>query len=346
MNQRRPRVTVLMPVYNCERYLKEAIDSILMQSYRDYEFIIINDGSTDRTAEILKLYSDERIRIIHHEKNIGLPSVLNKAIELSVGEYIVRMDADDISLPTRIEKQLRFMDDHPDVGICGTWIKYIGAPWRPWRVQIYKYPIKHRDIKARMLFRSMLAHPAVMMRRSLLNRFQLRYESEYFPSEDWLFWKRSSFCFSLSNLPEVLLLYRVHPESITHTKKEREFETVKRINRLHFQALGMDFSPEELLLYWHYSMDFEIEVLIRFHSWLKKVQEANVLKNIYPEPELSQALAEEWVSACWRSSGMGIDVWFLFWRLPFGRLARPSLGQIIRFFLRCLMKWRPGGGVL
>ncbi|MBU4289011.1 MAG: glycosyltransferase [Proteobacteria bacterium] len=339
MNNGNPRVTVLLPVYNGEKYLREAIDSILGQTYRHYEFIIINDGSTDGSVEIMQSYSDERIRLIHNEKNIGLPSTLNKGIELATGEYIVRMDQDDISLPTRIEKQVRFMDNYPEVGVCGTWIKYIGIPRCPWKSTIYKYPIKRRDIKSRLLFNSAFAHPSVIMRSILIEKFQLRYDPEHLTAEDWPLWQKCSFCFPLTNIPEVLLLYRVNPGSMTNSDKNLEFETVQRINRLNLQNLDLGFSPEELLIYQNYPIDFKPEFLIQFHSWLQRLQKANSVKQIYPEPEFSQALSEQWFSVCCRSSGLGINIWFLFWRLPFSRVAKFGTKQIIKFFLKCITRW-------
>jgi glycosyltransferase involved in cell wall biosynthesis len=333
-----PRVTVLMPVYNAEKYLRDAIDSILRQTYSDYAFLIINDGSTDDSVKIIQSYSDERIRVIDNEKNIGLSSTLNRGIELAIGEYIVRMDSDDISLPTRIEKQVSFMDNHPEVGVCGTWIKYIGVPRRPWRSSIYKFPTKHKDIKSRLLFGSNFCHPSVIMRKSLIERFHLRYDPEHYYTEDYGLWQTCSFCFPLANIPEVLLLYRVHPGSITNSDKTIEFENIQRINRLNIQNLDIGFSPEELLIYRNYPIDFKPEFLIKFHSWLQRLQKANSVKQVYPEPEFSRALSEEWFFACYRSSGLGIKVWFLFWRLPFSRVAKFDKKQIIKFFLKCITK--------
>lgn len=339
MTNGKPKVSVLMPVYNGEKYLREAIDSILGQTYRHYEFIIINDGSTDDSVKIIHEYSDERIRLVHNEKNIGLPATLNKGIELATGEYIARMDSDDISLPTRLEKQVKFMDDHPEVGVCGTWIRYIGVPRRPWRSTVYKYPTKPRDIKSRALFDSSFAHPSVIMRSSLLEKFQLRYDTEHLNAEDYGLWQKCGFCFPLANIPEVLLLYRVNPTSITNSNRDVEFETVRRINRLNLQNLGIGLSPEEMLIYRKCPIDFKPEFLIKFHSWLQRLQEANSAKQIYPEPEFSQALSGEWFSACYRSSGLGINVWFLFWRLPLSRTIQFGIIQKMRLFLKCITKW-------
>ena len=117
------KATVLMPVYNAEKYVAEAIDSILNQTFNDFEFLIINDGSTDNSLDIIKSYDDPRITIINNETNLGLSHTLNKGIELARGEYIIRMDADDISLSIRLEKQIEFMDSNQHIGICGSWIQ-------------------------------------------------------------------------------------------------------------------------------------------------------------------------------------------------------------------------------
>ena len=118
-----PKVTVLMPVYNGEKYLKEAITSILLQTFDDFEFLIINDGSSDASVDIIQSFRDPRIRLVHNDTNIGLIATLNKGLKLAHGKYVARMDQDDISLPRRLEKQTYFMDNNPDVGVCGTWIK-------------------------------------------------------------------------------------------------------------------------------------------------------------------------------------------------------------------------------
>ena len=119
-------VTVLMPVYNGEMYLREAIDSILHQTFTDFEFLIINDGSTDNSETIILSYDDSRIRYEKNDSNLKLIATLNKGIELAKGKYIVRMDADDISIPDRIEKQVAFLEKNPDVGICGSWFTAFG----------------------------------------------------------------------------------------------------------------------------------------------------------------------------------------------------------------------------
>jgi glycosyltransferase involved in cell wall biosynthesis len=337
MSDRQPRVTVLMPVYNAQKYLRDAIDSILRQSYRDYEFIIIDDYSTDDSVKIIKSYSDSRIRLIENKVNTGISTVLNQGINLADGEYIVRMDADDISLPTRIEKQVNFMDSFPEVGICGTWIKYIGVPRYPWSNLIYRYPSGHNDIKSRLLFSSMFTHPTVIMRRGLLNKFSLRYDPADLDAEDYVLWQKCSFCFPLANIPEVLFLYRINRTSITSSLKNRGLETVRRVNRLNIQNLGIEFTPEELLICRNCQINFKSDFLVKFHSWLVSLKKANASKRIYPEPEFSHALSEEWFLACYRSTRLGIKVWSLFWKFPLSRISKCDKKNIMKFFLKCLI---------
>ena len=125
-NIKTPKITVLMPVYNGEKYLKESIESILKQTFRDFEFLIINDTSTDESEKIIRSFKDSRIKLIKNEKNIGLTKSLNKGLDLAKGEYMARMDADDISLPKRLEIQVAFMDKNPKIGVIGAWAKVIG----------------------------------------------------------------------------------------------------------------------------------------------------------------------------------------------------------------------------
>ena len=153
------KVSVLMSVYNGDRYLREAIDSILNQTLDNFEFIIIDDGSTDASNQIIKSYRDPRLKMVKNKENIGLTKSLNIGIGLCCGEYIARMDADDISLPKRLEIQYKFMDDHPEVGICGTLNRGIENN----KVGISKYPEDHDSIYCMLLFQNVFDHSTLMM---------------------------------------------------------------------------------------------------------------------------------------------------------------------------------------
>ena len=200
-----PKVSVLMPVYNAALYLREAMDSILNQKFTDFEFLILNDGSTDTSEEIVESYGDARIRYVKNKKNLGLVDTLNKGIDLARGMYIARMDADDISLPGRLARQVDFMDQNSDMGACGTAYQYFGEADR-----VISPPGNFKESFTLLSSTSCLGHPTSMLRKSVLDQYALRYENEYQDAEDYALWIRMSWVSRLSSLPETLLLYRWH----------------------------------------------------------------------------------------------------------------------------------------
>lgn len=220
-----PLISVAMPVYNGERYLAEAIDSILAQTFTDFELIIIDDGSTDNSLSVLQAYQkrDSRIRLISRE-NRNLVATLNEIIDLARGKWIARMDQDDIALPQRFKRQLQWIEK-TDVDICGSWVKLFGAT----RQRILKHAITDAAIKMEMLFGTPFAHPTVMMKRELIKN--LRYDKAWENCEDYDLWERAARAgLKMTNVPEVLLLYRQHSTQISsnaalyqqlHTQKIR-----------------------------------------------------------------------------------------------------------------------------
>ncbi|MCJ7575561.1 MAG: glycosyltransferase [Dehalococcoidia bacterium] len=202
-----------MPVYNGEKYLEKAIESILTQTFRDFEFIIIDDGSTDDTSDILARYQQKDARIrVYHQKNQGLMASLNRGCQLAQGKYIARMDADDVSLPERLEQQVRFLDTRPDIGILGTWMEVIDK--NGVTRYIVRVPTTPALIEWSLLFDSCMGHPSVMMRRDVIERLNF-YSSEATYAEDYDLWSRASLITHLANIPEALLRYRVWEGGLT-----------------------------------------------------------------------------------------------------------------------------------
>ncbi len=216
-----PKVTVLMPVYNGERYLREAMDSVLAQTFTDFEFLIINDGSTDCSVEIIRSYDDPRIRLVHNEKNLKLVATLNKGFDLARGEYVARMDCDDISLPTRLARQVEFMEAHPEVGVCGTWAKEIDSEGKILR--IWKSPVGG-EMKKYIWRPTPIIHPTALFRRPVFERF--KYDHNYIHAEDLELWQRISNTVRLDNLNEFLHLYRIHITSVTSLKRAAQLQSV------------------------------------------------------------------------------------------------------------------------
>ncbi len=208
-----PLVTVLLPVYNSGSYLRLALGSILEQTYRNLEVLVIDDGSTDGSPDVVGSFHDSRIRLVRNERNLGLIATLNRGLELAQGELIARMDGDDISLPERIERQVRRFAEDAELGVLGTDVYYIDSDGT--RLGRPRFAVVGPElIRWRLLRGNCINHPTVMMRRSVLGK-ALRYADRYIHAEDYDLWLRCSLVSKLDNLPEPLLLYRQHGGSVS-----------------------------------------------------------------------------------------------------------------------------------
>ena len=206
-----PKVSVVMPVYNGEKYLRVAVDSILNQTFKDFEFIVINDGSTDRTQEILESYHDRRIIMIHQE-HMGLTKSLNKGIALAKGKYIARQDADDISMPERLKKQFEFLENHEIVALLGTAAKIIDE--RGNYIHTREYPCDYFSIQKVIKEDNCFCHGSVMFRKKSF--FDLGgYREIFSTAQDYDLWLRFAENFEVENLPTPLYTRRFNPRSIT-----------------------------------------------------------------------------------------------------------------------------------
>jgi hypothetical protein len=240
-----PVVTVLMPVFNGEKYLAEAIESILNQSFVDFEFLIINDGSTDGTAVILADYEqrDERIRV-YHQENQGIVASLNRGLGLAKGKYVARMDADDVSLPERLAKQVVFMEAHPDVGVLGTWVQITYGSGRT--SDTWQLPTQHGMLRWSLSFTCPIMHPTVMMRREVVERAD-GYGSDMVHAEDYDLWRRLSEATRLSNLPDVLLRLRLHEENVSRVYASEQRRNSIRISSLMISRVLGEDAPDGIV---------------------------------------------------------------------------------------------------
>lgn len=271
------KISVIMSVYNGEEYLAEAIDSVLGQSFTDFELIIINDCSTDSTGEILKQYAslDARVRVHTNEVNLRLPSSLNKAISLAQGKYIARMDADDICLPDRLEKQYAFMESYPEVVISSC------------RFMTLKNGViasggcggkaDFESIKALLLVTNPILHPGIIAKADVIR--ELGYDKSFTCTEDMELWSR----FVMANhkieiQPEYLMIYRLHDKQITETTRERQRGEVLAIQKRYYAELldGMSEDFEKFYINGIYFCDnADIGKFCAFFKWLKAANRKN-----------------------------------------------------------------------
>ncbi|MEA2336097.1 MAG: hypothetical protein QOE82_104 [Thermoanaerobaculia bacterium] len=244
-----PPLTVLMSVHNGEAYLREAIDSILCQTFRDFELLVIDDASTDGTASILASYADPRLRVVRNESNRGLTASLNIGLRLARGELIARHDADDRSHPSRFALQIDFLNANPNVAVLGSaYRNFTGDGGRPTRI----HPVctTMLGIRWQLLFGSPLAHSSVMFRRSVILDELGGYDETFAASQDFDLWSRASRKHVLANLREPLVELRVHPASISSRRTLANLEMVRSVLRSNLVETLGEGDYERWLDFW------------------------------------------------------------------------------------------------
>ena len=301
-----PLVSVVLSVYNGEKYLDEAIESILNQTYEKFEFIIIDDGSTDGSLEIIKSYNDKRIVLISRE-NRGLIASLNEGVQTAKGKYIARMDADDIALENRLEEQVTFMEKKLDIGICGTGVIGFGEEIKekPWLLSK-----SDKTIKTELLFSSCFAHPTVMIRRELMVENKLYYDKNFLHAEDFELWTRMAEYTKFANLKLPLLKYRIINNSITreaNRDEENRYGVIKSIFESYLKRLNIQNSEEENRLHFNLSENIRIRdnklEFSSLESYFSKIIEANNREKVFDNFELKKVLGKKWFwNVCYRKS--------------------------------------------
>jgi glycosyltransferase involved in cell wall biosynthesis len=327
-----------MPVYKGDKYLQEAVDSILTQTFKDFEFIIICDDPTDETRRFLdqRQQSDNRIKVYYQERQ-GLVQSLNKGISISRGEYLARMDADDISLPHRLEKQVEFMDNNPEIGISGTWIKTL--EFDKLLKLNWKLPCEHETMKSKMLFEPVVAHPSVIIRKNIFCKNDLCYNQDETYAEDYGLWVRAAKLLRFANLPEFLLYFRMH-ESTTNKSVSQEVANkirLSQISQLGITPTKAEFEIHEDLSYYKFGANEDFRFSAK--AWLEKLQDANLKMKIYPEPAFSNVLASYWYIVCFTPINLGLDSWHQFHNSKLSKSANLSDIPIKMLLLRPTVRY-------
>ncbi|MFP7299076.1 glycosyltransferase family 2 protein [Neobacillus niacini] len=239
----KPVVSIIMPTYNTNKeYLKKAIDSIINQTYDFIELIIIDDCSVDDYEFISKSYNDKRIKLFRNDMNLGVARTLNRGLEIATGDYIVRMDSDDIAYRNRISRQLAFLQKNQSIDMVGSSIRYIGK-----KRGIKRFPRESDEIKSSFFFGTPIVHPSVMFRADKLKQYNIRYNPN-FKSEDYELWTRCAQIkdFNFSNYSKVLLKYRIHTTQVTKQTKNTIREHSNLVRLKYIQDFGLQFNNEEM----------------------------------------------------------------------------------------------------
>jgi len=281
-----PLISVVLPVYNVEKYIGEAMDSILNQTIQDFEILVIDDCSTDNTFLIAEAYNDNRIKIIRKERNRGLIHSLNLGFSIAKGKYIARMDGDDISHPFRFEKQLSVLDNYQDISICGCWLQCFG-----FSDKIIKRKKIHSEIVAALLEHCSMSLGTVMMRNELLNNYP--FVESMVHIEDYDFWSRVCWDKKMHNIQEVLYYYRVHNKQVSKLYNGIQKKGDVVIKLFLFKKLTYcteqysDKFIEKMLLL---NSTITIDDLFCFLQWLKVLSELNKIDKVYSQKELDHTL--------------------------------------------------------
>lgn len=289
-------VSVIMCVYNTpQEFLLESVNSVLSQSHSNFELIIVDDNSSTYLFDN-DVFKDNRIKIIHNDKNHGPSYSRNIAINTSKGKYIAILDSDDISLSTRLEKQVKFMEDNPDVVVCGTWFKFIGGK----NHEVKRVIDDNEYYRCCLLFGNSptIINPSVIIRKDVLDKHNIRFDEELRYGEDYKLWYQLSKLGRVTNLKEVLLYYRVHENQATFNnfKNRQSAKNDNKVKQEMMEELGVNLTLEEqdLLFNFIHSNKWNANKYIEL---LNRIVEANKKSKKYNQERLELRVHEQWISA-------------------------------------------------
>ncbi len=287
-----PKVTVFMAVYNREALLCESLDSVLNQTFRDFELLIVDDGSTDRSVEVIESRPDPRIRLVRHQTNQGIPKTRSHGLALARGQYLAILDSDDIAYPRRLERQVGFLEAHPEIAAVGGWAKRVKTDGRATSPAVR--PTRPREIRARIPFTTCFKNPTMMARTAAMLEFG--YREQFVICQDIDMWSRMSGKYPLANLPEFMIQYRLGGTSHQDSELSAAMKKLAATDQL--RDLGVSFDDRDIdrhyLLRNPKNHEFEADYPEWCAEWLLRLIEANRVNPCYPEPEFSRAAAERW----------------------------------------------------
>lgn len=272
-NGNNPLISVIMSVYNEEKYIFDSINSILNQTIDDFEFIIVDDCSVDNTVSDIKSINDKRIHLICNTENCGLTVNLNKALKIAQGKYIARMDGDDISNTSRFEKQIKYLNKHTDVMLISCETKTFGS-----QNIIQKLHADSETLKCMMLVRPCLAHPGFMIRRELFEEYGYYYDESFRQAQDYDLAARVTRKFKIGICPYVLLYYRSHANQVSSTCMGSQFTNADRIRKRLLSELDIDLSNQQCSDYHKFITERHTDDIIDFVN-VKKIIDAIVSHN-------------------------------------------------------------------
>ncbi len=287
------KASVIMPVFNRQRYLKESMESVLNQSFTDFEFIIIDDASTDDSLQIIYSFHDSRIVLLKNKTNIGISASRNLGLKIAKGEYIIVFDSDDVNVPRRFELQIRFMDDNPQIGVCGSWYETFGTEKR-----VFLLPKNSDFLKAQLLFGSSLCHPSVILRRELMNSCQIMYNEEFNSSIDYELWAQLLDKAVFTNMQHVLLKYRVHKKQVSDVIKHDQLSNASKIRAELLSKMGISATIEEMQTHENICSYTIGKCTDNVFTWLNRLVQINSSNSIFDKSAFIEQVCDIGLIVC------------------------------------------------
>ena len=305
-----PVLSVIMPVYNTERFVKKAIKSVLNQTFEDFELILIDDGSSDDSLAQIKSITDNRIKLHRNDKNRGIVYSRNKGLGLAQGDFIGFIDADDVAYPSKFEEQISFLRINKDFGMVGSWANFIDEKGNRLRGS-WKLKASSKMIPSLMLFKNYFLQSAVLYRKGCISRFSFRDGLDIL--EDYMIWLEIISEFKTWNLQKPLVYYRIHDGGVTKSKKEEMHAKEKKVFKLQFLELGIDPTDHEMdihLLIRSNKHVNDIETLKSTEKWLLKIIGRNDELRIYNHKMLTRVVFNRWLKVCYKASKLHVKMMY------------------------------------
>lgn len=293
LNYNMPEITVFMAAYNAANFIEKSIESVLNQTFKDFELLIVNDGSTDNTVEIINHFQDERIRLISNENNRGLTYTRNVALKEAKGKYIAVLDSDDIALPNRLEKQYKILQENPDLGLCGSSAAVMDKRGNL-TGELLTVSTGRENIKTTLLFKNTFVNSSVMFKANIFK--EIGGYRDYAPAEDYDLFIRISYKCAVENLDEILVQYRIHDNNISKEKFETAKSQLKKIKENQLSKLQINASNNNLAetLFSILMLDFHSYRFKDYLTLFTQLVKANKKLRIYPEYNFQKMLFDQW----------------------------------------------------
>lgn len=289
-----PSISVIIPLYNSEDLIRETLSSLICQSYTDFEVILVDDYSTDNTLSVVEPFVSSttiKFKLFRNTNEKGLSNTLNLGLTKATGKYIAYSDHDDLSLSDRFKKQFYFLEKHPEIGVCGAWMKEFNQGSNIWR-----YPVEHDDLMALSLLQSPIANPTAMYRRELLQKHGITYNKRYDFAQDFAFWLDMARVTRFQVIPEILVMYRVHGGNASTTRRQTQYESWRKAfeDKISKRLLDRGLNKEELQIFYNIKYpsfkEYYLENKETVDELVIKILGANKSRCVYSQKSLQNEL--------------------------------------------------------